>query len=261
VHAAGITPWKHLVAASQRRVRLENERLVCLLNRSAALLDPLADPLEEDFGAHRWLCGEREESYSDWLAWILSRLQISSRILAVFGDDVTHEGWGQERARIGREYPVEAGHDGHAGRVDIRIEVPGTAVIWIELKQTSVEAADVEKNAGYRRSQDAQHEPIKRRILVATSAGGRDYHGFEFRSWSVVCAGLRAAAVELKRDKAVTMAAMTLAFVGAVEQNILGYPGKLRQRVTRGALISSGVEIADHLESWLSRVEGSEPHE
>src|SRR5689334_2146074 len=41
------------------------------LAKSDYHLTPLRDPLALNLGEHRWLSEDREESYSDWLAWIL----------------------------------------------------------------------------------------------------------------------------------------------------------------------------------------------
>jgi hypothetical protein len=246
-----------LIEISRRRVTLENERLVNLLDESTRILQPLSDPLVEDFGAHRWLQAEREEAYSDWLAWIFSRLGTAERILAVLGEDRSPGQWGQLEASVVREYHVEAGHIDRTGRVDIHLEFQNAAVIWIEVKLTSAEDADMKKNAGYRLSQEARHEADKRRFSIAITGSQQDYDGFEFRSWRTICVGLRRAALDLRHDEAVNTAAMTLAFVGAVEQNVLGFPGQLRRRAARGETVWAGVEIADYLEFWLSTVKGA----
>ena len=41
------------------------------------------DPLLCDLGMHRWL--EKENSYSDWLAWVLERLHDAKAVLKVLG--------------------------------------------------------------------------------------------------------------------------------------------------------------------------------
>ena len=186
----------------------------------------------------------------------LSRLGTAERILAVLGEDRSRGQWGQLEASVVREYRVEAGYIDRTGRVDIHLEFQNAVVIWIEVKLSSAEDADMKKNAGYRLSQEARHEADKRRLSIAISGNQQDYDGVEVRSWRTVCVGLRRAALDLRNDDAVNTAAMTLAFVGAVEQNVLGFPGQLRRRATRGETVWSGVEIVDYLESWLSSVEG-----
>jgi hypothetical protein len=251
----GLAGLSRMITVSRRRVKLENAHLLTLLERSHSLLHPLDDPLLEDFGAHRWLDTDREEAYSDWLAWILSKLRTPERILAVFGEKLDPGAWGPVEARVGREYSVEAGHVDRTGRVDIHIEFPPVALIWIELKLTSAEDADMVKNTGYSASQDTRPEEFKRRFSVATRGTQLDYGGFHFRPWTTVCAGLRGEAVGLIRGGNVLLAAMTLAFVGAVEQNVLGFPGQLLRRVSSGDTIWAGVELADYLGVWLSTLE------
>jgi len=44
-----------------------------LFEESGKKLEPFEDPLLVDPGAHRWLSDSHEESYSDWLAWVLEQ--------------------------------------------------------------------------------------------------------------------------------------------------------------------------------------------
>jgi hypothetical protein len=64
-------PLQRMVHAATASMRAEGNRLRHLLDRSTQYLAPLGEPLLVDFGAHRWLKPQREEAYSDWLAWIL----------------------------------------------------------------------------------------------------------------------------------------------------------------------------------------------
>src|SRR5580700_9951677 len=54
------------------------------LERSDSQLTPLSDPLRLNLGEHRWFSKDREESYSDWLAWILQGMSVTE-ILLLFG--------------------------------------------------------------------------------------------------------------------------------------------------------------------------------
>ena len=247
---------KHLIDIAGRRVTLDHSRLSSVLDRCQRALNPLSEPFVDDYGTHRWLRGDREEAYSDWLAWILERLGTGNRILAVLGAPRTEASWGNLEARVVREYIVEAGHVDQAGRVDIQLTFEDQAVIWIEVKVTSADVADMEKNAGYSSSQAIRCEPHKARFAIATRGLLGVYDGFEFRSWLTICTGLRSAAIEFRDEGAVSAAAMTLAFVGAVEQNLLGFPVRLLKRARSNTPIWSCVEIADHLDSWLKNVEG-----
>ncbi len=73
-----------LVEAAQPRL-LENSKALCeLLARSTNQLKS-SDPLLCDLGVHRWLESDREESYSDWLAWVLEQLDHASVVTRVLG--------------------------------------------------------------------------------------------------------------------------------------------------------------------------------
>jgi hypothetical protein len=68
------------------------EHLRKALDNSNAALAPLGEPLRLNLGKHRWLSADREESYSDWLAWILQGMSIIE-ILRLFalGDQIRGE--------------------------------------------------------------------------------------------------------------------------------------------------------------------------
>ena len=48
---------------------------------SDSQLTPLSDPLRLNLGEHRWLSKDRENSYSDWLAWILQGMSVTEILL------------------------------------------------------------------------------------------------------------------------------------------------------------------------------------
>jgi hypothetical protein len=62
-----------VIQVAREPLLVEGKRLRRLLQRSNTLLAPLADPLLEDFGAHRGLKGGREEAYSAWPIWIVEK--------------------------------------------------------------------------------------------------------------------------------------------------------------------------------------------
>jgi hypothetical protein len=68
-------PAGRMIAASRQLFTEQAERLKTLLAESNERLKPLGDPLSIDFGVHRWLAGEREEAYSDWLEWIIKQIK------------------------------------------------------------------------------------------------------------------------------------------------------------------------------------------
>src|SRR5207248_181576 len=59
----------------------ELETAVAVSNR---FLSPLEDPFCADFGLHRWLAGAREESYSDWLQYVITQLGHSDLVYRLF---------------------------------------------------------------------------------------------------------------------------------------------------------------------------------
>src|SRR5262249_14371649 len=136
--------------AAQEPLLLESERLRGLLERSNALLAPLADPLLTDFGVHQWLAKAREEVYSDYLKWIVEQLPTPEHVFRLFGINApTGMALCQENPMVKREVPVPQGHDGQSGRLDLVVRYGEKALIVIEVKKTSAEVADTLKQRGY----------------------------------------------------------------------------------------------------------------
>ena len=73
-----------LISAAKPRLKEDARDLRELLDRSRNRLK-MTDPLVCDLGVHRWLSAEREESYSDWLAWALERLKDAAAVLRLLG--------------------------------------------------------------------------------------------------------------------------------------------------------------------------------
>jgi hypothetical protein len=79
-----------LLEAAARYADDRTDVLKRLLDQSDARLDPLRDPLRMTFSLHRWMADDREEAYSDWLAWVLTELASPERIGRVlFGDSIS----------------------------------------------------------------------------------------------------------------------------------------------------------------------------
>ena len=71
--------------AAEKDAEKEREILKGLFERSEAEHFPgFGDPLDLDFGAHRWLKDSREEAWSDWLAWIMEQKRDSGPVLELF---------------------------------------------------------------------------------------------------------------------------------------------------------------------------------
>src|ERR1039457_7173919 len=73
-----------LIGSAKSLDEYARQHLEDALARSGAELSPLSDPLALNLGAHRWLSADREESYSDWLAWILQGMSAAAKILPLF---------------------------------------------------------------------------------------------------------------------------------------------------------------------------------
>jgi hypothetical protein len=246
------TPARRLIEAARDRLLLESERLRGVLERSNARLTPLADPLLTDFGACRWLAGAREEVYSDWLMWIVEQLQTPEYVLRLFGidDPVDIALCQQTPVTVQREFPVPQGHDDQSGRLDLVIRYVGKVLIVVEVKKARAEAADTLKQRGYMQWIEAQPEPRKHPILLVVDADQEDYEGFIPWHWSSLSVVLRHVAQTLCRDpQRVVLAAMILAFVGAVEQNLLAFSTPLLQRIYSGHSVRVPSEIGDHIEA------------
>jgi hypothetical protein len=226
-------------------------RLDALLAESGKRLELLGDPLVTDFGLHRWLAGDREESYSDWLQWILQQVQAPRDVFGLPRVDLPEEfrDWSGPAPVIVRELPVPQGHASRAGRLDLYVRYEGVALFVLEVKKADAEHADTAKQAGYKAWLDAQAEPHKFPILIAAEAEEDLYEGFRFLSWANLCLGMRRLARRLCGEGRLVVAAMTLAFVGAVEQNLLdlSIPSPVSRR--SGAI---NPRLVAHLERWLS---------
>lgn len=217
-------PLSFVSAASNYATRM-TRRLRRCLNASRRRFRPLDEPLLVDFGAHRWLENEREESYSDWLAWILGNLLEGRDILRILGlhSDARFRVCRGMCPTVVRERPLAEGYEGHTGRADLIIEFERAACILVEIKAGP--AAAVDKHPGYLRSLKKHHAKIKGGILLATDRELDSLGGLRFRRWSDACIELRRQAARMKRSHGLVAAAMTLAFVSAVERNLLHFPG------------------------------------
>jgi len=196
-----------------------------LLQEYEKLIAPLEDPLKVNFHLHRWLYGCREEVYSDWLAWIFTELSTADRIGRVlFGNEIQEPLIEcRDRCESDREVWVPKGHKGHSGRLDCVLRFSDKALIAIEVKVIEVETADIVKQAGYCEWLSHQLVPFKKAVLIATSGDeSKDYYGFSLLTWRDLCIRLRKILPEIIKEGHLTNVSLILAFVGLVEQNILG---------------------------------------
>jgi hypothetical protein len=229
----GVYSWtaaKRLTTAAIGLVDGRIARLQRLLKESDRRLDPLADPLRVSFALHRWLAADREEAYSDWLAWTLSQVGHAALVgKLLFGASSPPElAFVEAMCQCDREVWVPTGHEGHTGRLDCVLRFGSEALIVIEVKVVGVDGADTVKQQGYFNWLDGQrHTSLRRPVLLAVHGDpDKEYEGFTLTSWEQFCHRLRALVPTLlaARRLELTTAATILGFVGAVEQNLLELP-------------------------------------
>ncbi len=212
-----------------------------------------------DFGAHRWLRSSREETYSDWLAWIVKQLADDpDAVLDLFSirdRPPTWSGSQQHMVTVDRETPVKLAR--WDGRLDLLLRCGENASYIVELKLPDPEHADTAKQRQYmewlRCQPGIQHYGG---TLVALEGEEKLYEGFRLVPWSELCLKLRRSLVRysLGTRKPVVMSLM-LAFVGAVEQNLLRFSSELVQSVMEGkAPLLITPQVANHLEAFLNEV-------
>jgi hypothetical protein len=189
-----------------------------LIEESEIHLAPFGEPLRVDFGAHGWLSDDREESYTAWLGWIIEQLREPDLVFGLFGigDDPAARGARSSVFSAEREVAILD----NTRRLDLVVRYRGAALLVIEVKVTGADRAETAKQREYFDWMQKQSEPFQRAILLATDASVEEYENFRFVSWGDVCVELRKIAGRSCSARSV-VAAMILAFVSAVERNLL----------------------------------------
>jgi len=253
-------PVSQMIETATPWLRLQNEGLRKIIELSNSSLRPLQDPLICDLGTHRWLQADREEAYSDWLAWILEQLSSPMRIFRTLSIDLPGATYSRplDVPRVTREEAIAESHEGGGGRTDIVLRFDCEVIILLELKLG--EAIDRDRLKAYYEWLSNQDARFKLALLLAVDGPAR-VEGFELRKWSLICRHLRLAARGLAtQEAAFTTAAMTLAYVGAVEENVLRLPrdlGTLFSDQGAGSWFNpeDRDRVSDHIQGWLSLVE------
>jgi hypothetical protein len=204
-------------------------------------LSPLSDPLELNLGEHRWLSVDREESYSDWLAWILQGMSGADEILPLFalGDDFARRELG--KGSIRRELPSEWGRTD----VVVRFGDRGLLIIEVKVAPTGKDLPDQLK----RYEEWACNQGVVQKLfaLLGTVKPAHDIRSFVFTDWRTLCRRLRRYANGIKeKESDLLRAAAILIFCGAVEENVAGF--SVRPRHFRA------MATVDHLRSWRREV-------
>jgi len=214
--AADWSAAQRLVKAALRDADGAMAEIRVLLDRSNNSLFPLCDPLLTDLGVHRWLRAEREEAYSDWLHWILDQIDDAEGVLRLLGvsDDQVINCCRKKKLAVSREVVTDK------GRFDLLLTCDNFCMI-VELKTVSAEKAETGKQSRY--SDWLSKHPAKHKVatLLVAAAQDKDYWGFTPLLWADLCTNLRRLVPSLKEEIGLSKAALVLAFVGAVESNLL----------------------------------------
>lgn len=220
-----------LVRVAEAADDAARDHLAELLKISNQTFEPLADPLAIDFGAHRWLSGEREEAYSDWFEWILKQIADAGALLKLFEvqDEKLLLECASLKPTINREFTIDD------GRPDLVVKFGNSLLVIVEIK-TKWFDEDAVRDQLKRYAQWAKNQSQPRRCYFVSTGSGefvREY-GFEPLPWRELAFRMREQArrwVQASENQPLNgedliRAAMTLAFCGAAEQNLIGLSGK-----------------------------------
>lgn len=243
------TPVRRVVDAFRNLAQLETLHLQRLLIQSDAYLAPLSDPLRFHLWKNRWLDlqREREESYTDWFAWLLQEMGSAAAILKVF--DLHDTEFGEQvrntSPQVTREEVIRPRIGGRK-RLDLTIRFGEIGILLVEVKVRPIEEAGGSENLKvYLHWLMSQEITAKHAVLLVPESFEAPCDGWDVRGWGVVGLRLRAQAVALRNadPNNLLLAAMLLGFSGAVEQNVLGLAGT--------DLASAAPRTALYLESFL----------
>ena len=137
------------------------------------------------------------------------------------------------------------------------IRIGGHAVIVVEVKKTDADIADTEKQKGYWAWLQNQPETLKKAILLANGGCEESYDQFRLITWADVCVELRRFASALCAQNELLLAAMILAFIGAVEQNLLGFSRSTIKCIVNRQVVTFDPAIVEHLDQSLGKKRGS----
>jgi hypothetical protein len=179
---------------------------------------PLSDPLRCDLGLHAWLAPEREESYSKWLHWTLKQFAEHGTLGEILDLPIASAS-DTSGIELSSEWTIRSRDKKRSGRIDIMV-FHGEVSAILEIKTKSFTDEALEKHLLYCESPDVPPEAA--RIFIAQNADGLDLRGFRLLDWKEICVRLRRRVKPLAHERGLLTAAMVIAFIAAVEQNILG---------------------------------------
>ncbi len=151
-----------------------------------------------------------------WLQWSLQQLRDWEQISEVLGLQVRSRE-ASLAVEIECEVPICYSDGSGYGRLDLLIRQGSEALCVLEIKTKCFSSEDLLKQRSY-----SEFAPDAERIFLSVDAAGFDLHGFRPLSWATLCIRLRRMAPSVAAKKNCLTAALLLAFIGAVEQNILG---------------------------------------
>ena len=181
-------PVKQMISATKPILQENRDEVRRLLEASNKLFAPLKDPFETPLGLHRWLNAEREEAYSDWLAWIIEQLATPEKIIPLFCGESDAELLSKCTGRLSvhRETVFETVES--VRRTDIEIFFGQKRAILVEVKM--IEAEKVAADQLY----DQAHYGAgfdKRLLLVSSGEAESVPKGFTLLLWRDICLRLR----------------------------------------------------------------------
>jgi hypothetical protein len=230
-----LEPLRRMVDAAKRDAKAAAQRLDALFAKTDALYPRVGDPLPVKLGldSNRWLAAEHENSYSDWLAWILGRQNSPSLVLSLFS--VSHNPEAEGACSIEREVVTPY------GRLDFLLSIPTLGVLCVEVKTESDPGKDqLERYSNWLAGQRAQLGLVL--LAINQPEDDPSAEKYSFCSWKHISLTLRTWASAWLRDPSrLYDAVMTLAFCGAIERNLLLLGG--------GGL--NAVRTAEYLEEIL----------
>jgi hypothetical protein len=196
------------------------------ISESNMLLSPFGEPLCLNFGLNRWLNGEREEAYSDWLAWLFESLSVEEilEVLSIVDTEFVNSiKWQPIKSKkIIREFTVDKGNDEASGRLDIFIIFDNVAAIVVELKKGAASSSDTYKQQGYFKSILERKIPFYP-LLMVTESSDKIIDNFYVLEYQEFCISLRRFVLDRKLDcRGVVYLSFILALAATIESNFLG---------------------------------------
>ena len=209
-----------------REVCQEARRLV--VNHEARLgLGAGSEPFRVDYGMHRWLKNECEPAYSDWLQWLVEAIERRDWIFTLLGipaDSHIISAATPKVSAVGREVPVRQQDDcALVGFLDLDIWFGKHARIVVELKTFD---QSFEKQLRYKEALDVGQVETEFVLLTKDHPDKETVFGFRTKNWEYFCLEARRLVSAVAQARGVVVASLMLAFIGAVEQNVLELNGE-----------------------------------